>query len=209
MPMYEGFFDHQDKQKTNKMMLKVRARDESEAKSEFTRECPDTHELTAMALKDGHARRFLIGSSMNTIEHAKYARTQRLLPPTDEALEQMESEREMARAAEPAPSEKAANEKVPSLEDLKKRHTTPTSASLINAFGILMVAISVMIGLYLFNLEGLAIKALAMSVIPSIVGGLLLIAVAWSMKALNRIAIASEYQARLSEYQHQNPPETE
>jgi hypothetical protein len=48
-----------------------------------------------------------------------------------------------------------------------------------------------------------------MSVIPTIVVGLLLIAVAWSMKALNRIAIAAEYQAQLSEYQHKNRSETE
>lgn len=193
MPMYEGFFDHKDEDNSHKFMLRILARDESEAKEAFAQECPDTHEMTAIALKNGHSRSFTRGRPLNTIEHAMYARTQRLLPPTDENLEKFESALEVSSKV-----------KGPSLDDLKKRHPTPAAASLINVFGILLSVVSTLIGLYLFNLNGGAIKALAMTVIPGIVTGLLLIAVAWSMKTLNRIAIASEYQAKLSEYQHQN-----
>jgi hypothetical protein len=209
MPMYEGFFDHKDENISKKFMLRVRARDDSEAKGEFNRECPDTHDLTAIALKNGGAARFVMGHPMNTIEHAKYARIQRLLTPTDANLERVESAQELSRGAGSVRSEAARSGKGPTLDELKQRHPAPTSAHLINSAGFILVVASALTGLYLFSLNGIAIKVFAMSVIPTIVVGLLLIAVAWSMKALNRIAIAAEYQAQLSEYQHKNRSETE
>lgn len=204
MPMYEGFFDHKDEKSSGKFMLKVRALDGCEAKGEFERECPDTHQLTAIALKNGHARQFILGHPMNTVEHSQYARTQRLLPPTDEALEEEESAQELARgaASSNADTKADASDSAPRLDDLKKRYTAPTSASLINFIGLILAIISAIVSIYLFKQEGTAIKVFALSVIPSFTAGLLLIAVAWSMKTLNRIFVASEYQAQLAEYRH-------
>lgn len=208
MPMYEGFFDHKDEKTSDKFMLKVRARNEVEAKEAFQGECPESHQLVSMAQKNGHSRQFLMGLALNTIEHSQYARSQRLLPPTDETLEAEESERERADGAVSAQLDAKSTLKGPTLDDLKRRNPTPTTASLINACGFILVVISGLIALYLLTQSAVAIKAFAMSFIPGIVAGLLLIAVAWSMKALNRIAIASEFQAQLLEYQHQNPPES-
>lgn len=208
MPMYEGFFDHKDEKTSDKFLLKIRARNEAEAKEAFQGECPESHEMISIAQKNGQSRQFLMGLALNTIEHSQYARKQRLLPPTDEALEEEESKRELSDGAAKSQAESKTTAKAPTLDDLKKRYPAPATASLINTIGFILVVLSALIALYLFNLNGVAIKAFAMTFIPSFVAGLLLIAVAWSMKTLNRIAIASEFQAQLLEYQHQNLPES-
>jgi uncharacterized integral membrane protein len=193
MPMFQGFFDNSENSDPKKFSLRVRAADLEEAKSAFKAECSDSKSLIAITEKVGAGQVFRHGQPFDSLTYGFYLKSVRDLPPIDEARDS----REMAlkKLEEGAGTE-------PDLDKLAARNPVPFMVPVIQAIGWIVLVCSLLIVFIFLNTRETLIQLLATVFLPTLLAGLLLIAVAWGMRVLNRIMVVTQYQAELAQYRH-------
>jgi hypothetical protein len=179
MPVFQGFFDNAEDPVKDRFMITTQAMTVNGARQAFNTACPDTHKLTAIAQQVGAGRqKFVDGTPFDPSMYEVYLKDQREL--ADDSPGMTKSEKELDDAT-------ALLKTLPDLKNIRAQNGPPQINPITNAIGWILLALSVLIGVYMLESGIGAVQALATLMIPSIIAGLLLISVAWSLKALSSI----------------------
>ena len=192
MPMYQGFFDATGQHYPEKFMLSVRALDVASATEAFEKETNNGYKLTAVTETQGECQLFRFGTPFSTEMYFVYARHQRELPPLDKDLDRAEIEVQNLRAATP---------KEPDLDAMMQGMKPPAAGPFIGLLGWCALGFCISICVMFFIHGSESVKFTVALAAPALVLGFLLIATAWLITAINRIMIATQYQAELARHQ--------
>ncbi|WP_417448484.1 hypothetical protein [Idiomarina abyssalis] len=193
MPMFQGFCDSSRTVSPKKFVLRVRALDLDTAREVFEAECSESESLTAITEQVGEKQIFRHGEPFDSVTYGFYLKNVRELPPTDELLDSREKGLEKL-------GEVVAEE--PNLDKLARRNPVPFITPIIQVIGWIVLVCDALVVIFFLNSGELAVQVLATIFLPTLVAGLLLIAVAWGIKVLNRIMVVTQYQAELAQYRH-------
>lgn len=193
MPMFQGFFDSAENSGPKQFSLRVRAGNLEQAKSAFEAECSNSNSLTAITEKVGEGQVFRHGQPFDSVTYSFYLKSVRDLPPIDEARDSHEVAFEKL--------EKGVGTE-PDLDKLAARNPVPFIAPVIQGIGWIVLVCSLLVVLLFLNTGETVVQLLATVFLPTLLAGLLLIAVAWGIRVLNRIMVVTQYQAELAQYRH-------